>query len=133
LQDRSTDFEFLPIDVSLGRCLRYCEVYEGSAQGDSIPQGIAQCDSSNRGETVIHYTRKRASPTVSVNTIGNFRYITMANTGLTPTDFNTFVGTGLYGTNIFSSVASGITPNTLSGIVYLVFNASAKITIDSEL
>ncbi len=27
MQDRSTDFEFLPIDVSLGRCLRYFQTY----------------------------------------------------------------------------------------------------------
>ena len=32
MQDRSTDFEFLPIDVSLGRCRRYyAKIITGSA------------------------------------------------------------------------------------------------------
>jgi cytolysin (calcineurin-like family phosphatase) len=30
LQDRSTDFEFLPIDVSLGRCQRYFQIFGAS-------------------------------------------------------------------------------------------------------
>jgi hypothetical protein len=81
----------------------------------------------------FNYTRKRASPTISVNTVGNLRVFTMANTNVTPTDFATSVGTGLYGANIFCSVASGVSTNSLSGIIYLTFNGSAKITIDSEL
>jgi hypothetical protein len=129
----ASDFEFLPVDVNLGRCERYCEVYEGSSEGSQIPQSIAQCDLNNRAETIIHYTRKRASPTISVNTVGNLRVFTMANTNVTPTDFATSVGTGLYGANIFCSVASGVSTNSLSGIIYLTFNGSAKITIDSEL
>jgi hypothetical protein len=129
----ATDFEFLPIDVSLNRCLRYCEVYEGSSEGSSIPQGIAQSDTANRGETIIHYTRKRASPTVTVNTVSNLRFNTMANTNLTPTSFDTFIGAGLYGATIFCSVASGITVNSLSGIVLLYISDSAKITISAEL
>ena len=129
----ASDFEFLPVDVNLERCQRYCEVYEGSSEESQIPQSIAQCDLNNRAETIIHYTRKRASPTISVNTVGNLRVCTMANTNATPVNFNTYVGTGLYGANIFCSVASGVSTNSLSGIIYLTFNGSAKITIDSEL
>jgi hypothetical protein len=129
----ATDFEFLPIDVSLGRCLRYCEVYEGSTEGRSIPQGIAQSDTNNRGETIIHYTRKRENPTISVNTLANLRINTMASTTLTPTTFDTFNGSSLYACNIFCNVASGITNATVSGIVYLYISDSAKITISAEL
>jgi hypothetical protein len=129
----ASDFEFLPVDVNLGRCLRYCEVYEGSSSGVVIPQGIATVDVNNRAESIINYTRKRASPTISVNTLANLRVLTMANTVLTPTTFATSIGTGIYGTNMFSSVASGVTVNTLSGICYYVFNASAKITISAEI
>ena len=31
MQDCSTDFEFLPIDVSLGRCQRYCFTIRGNS------------------------------------------------------------------------------------------------------
>jgi len=34
LQDRSTDFEFLPIDVSLGRCQRY--FWKGTINGSGV-------------------------------------------------------------------------------------------------
>jgi len=131
--EQASGFEFMPFDIDLARCLRYCEVYEGSGESSQIPQNVAPVDSANRSEIIIQYTRKRASPTISVNTLSNLRVITMANTVLTPTDFNTLVGTGLYGANIFGSVASGIATNSLSGINFYIFNASAKITIDSEL
>jgi hypothetical protein len=94
---------------------------------------MAMCDLSNRAETIIQYTRKRASPTISVNTLANLLIFTMANTNVTPTTFDTSVGTGLYGANMFCTVASGVSTGSLSGITYLTFNASAKVTIDSEL
>ena len=133
MQDCSTDFEFLPIDVSLGRCLRYCEVYEGSSQQQIIPQGIHIVDSQNRGEVSLLYTRKRANPTLSFSTTANFSFATGANSSQVCTGFATLIGTGIHGTLVFSSVASGIDANSLSGINVLFFNASAKITIDSEL
>jgi hypothetical protein len=41
LQDRSTDFEFLPIDVSLGRCQRYFRLL---TYGNAIAYSTTECE-----------------------------------------------------------------------------------------
>ena len=75
MQDRSTDFEFLPIDVSLGRCQRYYEksydqaTYAGTG---GTPAGYTMTYASN-GVTTASYigcterfkTEKRVSPTMT--------------------------------------------------------------------
>ena len=105
---------------------------EGSAESAVIPQRIAQVDLNNRAETTILYTRKRANPTISIDTLANLVVVTMADTVLTPTTFLASIGTGIYGTNMFSN-AVGATKNTLSGICYYVFTGANKITISAEL
>jgi len=75
LQDGSTDFEFLPIDVSLGRCQRYYEksydqaTYAGAS---GTPAGYTMTYANN-GVTTASYigcserfkTEKRGSPTMT--------------------------------------------------------------------
>jgi len=64
LQDCSTDFEFLPIDVSLGRCQRYFQVLDGSF-----------CMHGTAGQAMANYYRNlvqmRASPTATRTTAGS--------------------------------------------------------------
>jgi hypothetical protein len=70
LQDRSTDFEFLPIDVSLGRCLRYCLVV-----GDT-PNGLDFSKQANQGHyysttgfypTIVFQYPMRSTPSFTVS------------------------------------------------------------------
>jgi len=58
LQDRSTDFEFLPIDVSLDRCYRY---FEKNAQEIAIR---GSSSTSVLRVPIPFDTTKRASPTI---------------------------------------------------------------------
>jgi len=61
LQDRSTDFEFLPIDVSFDRCLRYYEQL-GVAS-------FAKANNTTSFWTSFNFRkRKRGNPTVSLLT-----------------------------------------------------------------
>jgi hypothetical protein len=46
LQDRSTDFEFLPIDVSLGRCQRYAFKLGGNIANENSVNGGGYYDSN---------------------------------------------------------------------------------------
>jgi hypothetical protein len=62
LQDCSTDFEFLPIDVSLGRCQRYFELIVNGAN-QSICTGSSYFDTNAYG--VYKMTQfMRASPSL---------------------------------------------------------------------
>ena len=53
MQVRSTDFEFLPIDVDLQRCYRY--YYRLKATGANYPFGFAQCYGTTTGGILIPY------------------------------------------------------------------------------
>jgi len=73
LQDCSTDFEFLPIDVSLGRCMRYYEKsYEyATVAGTATANNSILSDGSYASPTTFYLTgsfnymtEKRANPTV---------------------------------------------------------------------
>ena len=70
MQDRSTDFEFLPVDVSLARCQRYCNRF-----GDGL-SGMAT-DTSRVFPMVFFPIPMRASPTgvltdTTINITDNF-------------------------------------------------------------
>jgi hypothetical protein len=128
----ATDFENLQYGQQLALCQRYFERYNGAFDG-GIPQGIALVDSANRPEINLFYLEKRANPTISGNTAVLFS--TMANTELTTTGGPySYVGTGPRGTNLFYNVASGVAPNTLSGVGYIkLSDATDYINIDAEL
>jgi hypothetical protein len=62
LQDRSTDFEFLPIDVSLGRCQRYFELI---VNGTTQAIGIASSYVDTNAYCIYKMTQfMRASPSL---------------------------------------------------------------------
>ena len=64
MQDRSTDFEFLPIDVSLGRCQRYYYLHS-KRSGDFKPIGIAAYYSASELVVYVSFlTEMRTDPTL---------------------------------------------------------------------
>jgi hypothetical protein len=131
----ATSFDYRPYGTEFDLCRRYCEVYSGSGDADGIPQFAGAVDVNNRPEIFVTYYPKRGTPSITVtNATTAFQITTMANTVLATTAYNgTSVGTGLNSSDLFWTVASGMTTNTLSGIGVLSFKASAKIIIDSEL
>lgn len=65
MQDRSTDFEFLPIDVSLGRCQRYYEKSNGYTFF-KIGTSLTNVPSNEIYAPIYYLVQKRASPTVTI-------------------------------------------------------------------
>jgi hypothetical protein len=127
LQDRSTDFEFLPIDVSLGRCRRYYAKIIADSVYNAIGSGFS--GTTTLATAYIKYpVAMRASPTVSQSGLavhyGAFNV--NAITAITAGDFGK--DTAL----VQFSVASGLTV----GQAHLIIgnnNASAYIDFSIEL
>ena len=67
LQDRSTDFELLPIDVDLARCLRYYEILMSNTGLDGNRQVAAAYSTSDTNFTILYKVTKRTNPTVTVS------------------------------------------------------------------
>jgi hypothetical protein len=67
LQDGSTDFEFLPIDVSLGRCQRYYQILS-----PTNPQPIVQYQANFRSYVQTFMTQMRTAPSLTVDTFSSF-------------------------------------------------------------
>ena len=129
----ATNFDYRPYGTEFDLCRRYFEIYSGGTNTEgNIPQGIAQVDAANRPEIMLFYYPKRTGPTIT--TSGTMSVNTMANTGYTATYLGTYVGTYNYGSNLFFSVSTGVTPNTLSGIVELFFGSGGgSVSISAEL
>ena len=74
MQDCSTDFEFLPIDVSLGRCLRYAQKHPQKDSGGGykvIATGFT--DSSTLALCSINPLLVEMRTTPSITNSGSFR------------------------------------------------------------
>jgi hypothetical protein len=64
----ATDFEFLPIDVSLGRCLRYYQKISFSAGYFAIGQCVAS--TATRGTQIKLIKTMRTAPSITLPTAG---------------------------------------------------------------
>ena len=84
MQDRSTDFEFLPIDVSLGRCQRYAEIITGTPQAPAV---VGESNAGNVQSIQASFaTTKRTDATLSINSGTYFQYFN----GATWVDMTTY-------------------------------------------
>ena len=86
MQDCSTDFEFLPIDVNLIRCMRYLErsYTMGTLAGTATAQGF------------IH---KSGNSVTGGNVMVPFRFIIPKRATPTMTGYSTLGGTGVWDYN----------------------------------
>jgi hypothetical protein len=128
LQDRSTDFEFLPIDVSLGRCFRYYQKLLAdsayTAFGSGTIYGTDTCI------TFLPYKQQmRSSPSIAKSGTMSIQQGTIARTITSLA--TTYSGkTSLY-IDIVASTA-GLTSN--SGAIIIAGNdANAFFELNSEL
>ena len=62
MQDCSTDFEFLPIDVSLGRCFRYFQTYTSGGEYKFVARGYVPNANSIFSSFLLPFVM-RATPT----------------------------------------------------------------------
>ena len=83
MQDCSTDFEFLPIDVSLGRCLRYFQkLFNPVSLGYPTSSMLIGVGTTVAYGSLSYLTPMRTTPTFS--TSGNLR-LTDQGTGFATT------------------------------------------------
>jgi hypothetical protein len=122
----ASDFEFLPFDVNLARCQRYCLKYGGTNIFDPLAIGIAA--SSTELYTFLDFrTQMRATPSVTSSTLQTNDFSTQqAVTALVTIANQTNNSMGY----VKATVASGLTqfrPHFLqsanSTSAYLIFSA----------
>jgi hypothetical protein len=117
----ASDFEFLPVDVNLQRCLRYYE--KSVAISASLPTtaeaGSHQINGFQTGSKQIRLMRdfkvqKRATPTITIYDTGNnTNKVTTYNDAGTGTSNIAFAGviienTNMYGIYLSSTTAAGV-------------------------
>ena len=128
MQDRSTDFEFLPIDVSLGRCQRYFYQIQGNVDSNTS-LGIGFCNSTTAAFSHLKFaTTMRSIPSIS-------------GSGYQATDFNSYAINGNVITlnnacnihaDVVVTVASGLT--IFRGNSNMLTNSTASyVALSSEL
>ena len=139
-QDCSTDFEFLPYDVSLARCLRYYyQIYSNSGTS-AYTAGIDLCVGTDydAGQLFIMKdlpTTMRVVPSI-VQTTGT-NYLLAIRSGAQD-QFDGFSGTGLAGYSNIAIFTSGGSNDGYSGVQGVsvrvrINNTSYKLGASAEL
>jgi len=121
----ASDFEFLPYDVNLNRCLRYYEVF---AEGDNQMLGMGGDYSATNNAFIGNYYTKRTVPSASINS-GSYYQRTGSGATTTITTF------GIYQTTTkrtFLYASSGASPS-VKNYFYDTISSSAYIAFDAEL
>jgi hypothetical protein len=124
-----SDFEFLPVDVNLDRCLRYYQLLaEGSGKtfGNALYNSSSQVYSSQQTFKIM-----RATPSLDIVTGTNYYEIYRNNTF---DGFNTFTTNTASSTRYFEIRAlSGVSGTAGQAGWLRTANASSYIAMDSEL
>ena len=125
----ASDFEFLPVDVNLGRCQRY---YLKIAEGTTQPIHLAMSYNSSQASAIILLPNPmRTTPSIDQTSGTNYyRYVSNA----TNTSFDSFTfdfGTGNQALGIRTTSISGLTGGN-SGWFQSI-NASSYLAFSSEL
>ena len=123
MQDRSTDFEFLPIDVSLGRCQRYFQQITGGTMGVCwSTTGVSFGQAFPVTMRATPTSALTALLTIDVLGVGSKSQtssdITAMNNGMTPEAFNVYCQN-------FTGLASGLP--------LAILTTGGEITFTSEL
>ena len=122
----ATDFEFLPIDVSLGRCLRYFQTFRG--ENVYICNGGMQSTTSFVG-AVEYLVTMRATPTFTENSGASyFRVFTTSGSSISTIAVNDLYGTRSMAIN---ATTASLTAGQAGAIRCL--SADAKIDYSAEL
>jgi len=130
-QDCSTDFEFLPIDVSLGRCQRYFEIIIEASAVQNKTIGLGGYYTSTELYLPIRYkVEKRSTPSL-VQVTGTDFYRRNMNNGQDL--FNQF-SIARAGINAALLYNDGQTSGTAGMIAEVTTNdTTSKLSMDAEL
>jgi hypothetical protein len=126
----ASDFEFLPVDVNLVRCQRYCYV-ANSTNRTALCNAYFNTTTTVRGGIVTFPVTMRASPTITEGgTDSNYNIArpNTSNAGASGVPTTTQINTNSYELTVTSDSASTIGFGTR-----ILLLSDAKITMDSEL
>lgn len=132
--DQATDFEHLPFDVQLQRCMRYCNVMGGTHEVVSNFSTIAPgyVTASTQGYfTVVHPVPMRAGPSETTSADSDFVIANGAGSSIQATA----IAVNQAGSNrtlLLGSVSSGLTAGRGSSILNNN-KTTATLTLDAEL
>ena len=125
----ASDFEFLPVDVNLQRCRRYCYVITGATD-----QTIAIGDNANGSGAALFFlplnTPMRSAPSGSFTTASHFEKLKYE------TGWQDVTSIALSSTQPFLyviEIASGQNDTRGVGAALRINNSSGQITLSSEL
>ena len=131
----ASDFEFLPYDVNLMRCYRYCvNIIKGNQEDGAANEPIAIGRINNADEfNGVYYlpTEMRANPSITVNNIsGNFYVGAAGNGGLISTLSG---GESLRKTVEINKSSMGLSLSAGDGAVILTANSNSILRAEAEL
>ena len=129
----ATDFEFLPIDVSLGRCQRY---YYNHVNGVTQTIGVASYFSTTQIEIPISFpVSMRTAPSL-ISVTGTDYYVLTKGSPIGSDNFNSFVGIfapNQNGAMIYNNDAGQISGTQGQAYVAYTNNADSFISFSAEL
>jgi len=130
--DDASDFEYIPFDVQLQRCMRYCNVMNGVGGGNYGTLAPGYVTASTQGYfTVVHPVPMRAAPSESTSADSDFVLADGSGSSIATTGIAVNQG-GTDRTLILATVSSGLTAGRGSA---MLFNnkTTATLTLDAEL
>jgi len=126
----ASDFEFLPIDVSLDRCARY---YQTLQYVDSSAISIGACTGSDKAVVDINFKKMRAIPTVTIPAAGQTSGTqTFLNSSAAYPTTGTHTA-ALVSVNNFRIEGTGYSGLTTGHASYFYNQGNTSIRMDSEL
>jgi hypothetical protein len=127
---QASEFEFLPIDVDLMRCQRYCNVFDANNYS-ALCNAYFDSTTSILGGVVTFPTTMRASPTITYSgTASNFNISrpTTSNGGASALPSATLIKT-----NSYELTATSASTSTSGFPTRIALLSDAVITISAEL
>tara|TARA_R100001591_G_scaffold105966_1_gene114223 strand:- start:158 stop:1177 length:1020 start_codon:yes stop_codon:yes gene_type:complete len=125
---QASDFEFLPFDVNLQRCLRYFQ--DMAPKKNDCRIAIGENVSGQRCDPVLQYVEKRANPSVTFTAANTFSLYN-ANTSRDCTSMSADNFSEICG-NLNANVSSGLTP-TGGASQFITNGTGSQIFVDAEL
>ena len=130
--DTASDFEHLPHDISLQRCMRYCNVMNGVGGGNYGTLAPGYVTASTQGYfTVVHPVPMREAPSETTSADSDFVLADGSGSSIATTGIAVNQG-GLDRTLLLATVSSGLTAGR--GTAMLFNNkTTATLTLDAEI
>jgi hypothetical protein len=126
----ASDFEFLPVDVNLGRCERYCQVI-GDTTDANVPYAVGMANSTANFRGVYSFKKEmRATPSATVSSASDFRIFENGTANvITALSFNQVSKRSCQ----VDADTSGLVQGQACIFRKLTSQDSAKVTLDAEL